>query len=166
MLGLKQCVLTPGVVVALVCGVLAAHAPDAPDAVASAAAGTLQSLFGQEIKRARATRDTADDAAVAAKLLESARKLGDDPVLQSLMVQTACELAWVDADGAATLDGAVELLADMATAQRVALERDLLTALERDYRKAPAGRRKVIAPFYARRLASAGDDKVAAGEHD
>jgi hypothetical protein len=168
MRSLKQRVLVLGVVVALgVPGALAAPGRDAAAPGASAAAArAFQSLFGQEVKRARATRDTADDVALAAKLLDAARSLGDDPALQSLVVQTACELAWVDADGAATLDGAAELLTGMAPAQRVGLERDLLTALERDYRKSPAGRRKLMAPFYVRRLVAAADLKVAAGEFD
>jgi len=53
----------------------------------------FDSLYGAGVKRVRATKDTADDAALAAKILEAARTVEAQPEFLAILCTNACELA-------------------------------------------------------------------------
>jgi hypothetical protein len=62
--------------------VFAAPALAAPEDEAIQA---FDSLYGEEVKRVLATPDTADDAALAGKLLEAARSVAAQPALLAVL---------------------------------------------------------------------------------
>ncbi|MCX5655190.1 MAG: hypothetical protein NTY65_11135 [Planctomycetota bacterium] len=140
--------------------VFAAPALAAPEDEALQA---FNSLYGEEVKRVLATPDTADDAALAGKLLEAARSVAAQPALLAVLCEKAAELGKPTPAGRTTAVQAMELLAEKIPDRKVAcLER--ITALRQmDYdagrpeAKAQAGEALLSA------LLALADAKIAAG---
>jgi hypothetical protein len=71
----------------------------------------FNSLYGDEVKRVLSTPDTADDAALAGKLLETAKTVAGQPALMAILCEKAAELGKSSPAGRATAAQAMELLA-------------------------------------------------------
>jgi hypothetical protein len=122
----------------------AAETEKAPDDAAKAAE-VFQSLYGEDLKRVAATRDAADDVALAARLLEAAQAAETQPALLALLCEKAADLGLADPRGFDTALAAAGLLAakvpemaDAAMDKAVAVRRRQYD-LSRGADRAPAG---------------------------
>jgi hypothetical protein len=122
----------------------AAETEKAPDDAAKAAE-VFQSLYGEDLKRIAATRDAADDVALAARLLEAAKAAETQPALLALLCEKAADLGLADPRGFDTALAAAGLLAakvpEMADAamDKVVAVRRRQYDLSRGADRAPAG---------------------------
>ena len=80
----------------------------------------FNSLYGEEVKRALATPDAADDAALADKLLEAAKSVSGQPALMAVLCEKAAELGKSNPAGRATAIQSLELLAEKVPDRKAA----------------------------------------------
>lgn len=78
----------------------------------------VNSLFGEKLKQVAATRDTADDLALAEQLLNLARNSREKPALLAVLGQHAYELSSKDPQGYGLAVEALKLLAENAPEKR------------------------------------------------
>ena len=78
---------------------------------AEKAAEAFESLYGEDVKQVRATRDAADDLALAKQILKDADLAGGQPEFLALVCEKACDLAGAAAEGIETAVEAMDLLA-------------------------------------------------------
>ncbi|MCX7011771.1 MAG: hypothetical protein NTW86_04265 [Candidatus Sumerlaeota bacterium] len=93
----------------------------------------FDSLYGADVKRVRATKDTADDAALAAQLLEAARTVEAQPEFLAILCTNACELAAADPKGYETAQAACDLAMEKAPAAAGACQDAIVTIRRRQY---------------------------------
>lgn len=79
----------------------------------------FDSLYGEDLRSARATRDKADDLALARRLVTDAAKAADQPELLTLMCRTAYELTGQLRKGRPTAVRAMELTAEHVPQKRI-----------------------------------------------
>ena len=113
---------------------------------AEKAAETFDALFGADLKRVRETPDARDDAELAARLLDAARKAADQPAFLTVLCEKACDLSVGSPAGLATAAQAMELLAANVPDKAAASRERLLEIRQKQFD------------------AARGDDKKAAGE--
>jgi hypothetical protein len=146
---------------ALIGVVLAAPALAAP---ADEAAEAFKSLYGEEVRRVLATRDTSDDTLLAAKLLKAAKTVFQQPELMALLCEKAVELGRTTPTGRATAVQAMELLAAEVPERKSACLEKIVSLRQIDYdtsrpeAKAPPGEALVAA------LLALADAKTEAGD--
>jgi len=127
---------------------------------------TFNSLYGQEIKRAEASRDPADDVALAAKLLEAARAADTLPDLFFLLCQKAVELGAADPKGYDTVLAAACLLADRMP-EKTALAQELVLPIhQKQFESARGEDRTSAAQTYIETLLAVAIEKGHAGDLD
>lgn len=114
----------------LIGAVFAAPALAAP---ADEAAEAFNSLYGEEVKRVLATRDTSDDTLLAAKLFEAAKTVSQQPELMALLCEKAVELGRTTPTGRATAVQAMELLAAKVPEQKAACLEKIVSLRQVDY---------------------------------
>jgi len=90
------------------------------DAPADEATEAFDSLYGNDMKAVAATPDTADDLALAAKLLEAAGATTTHPALAVVLCDNAYNLATKDPKGATTAVQAMDLAARKAPEKQLA----------------------------------------------
>jgi len=112
---------------------IAAEADAATKEEAEKAAQAVQSLYGEELKRAAATRDVGDDLVLAAKLLGAARAADAQPALLAVLCEKAFDLAAEDPKGCETALAAAELLAGKVPERAEALRERVLSVRQRQY---------------------------------
>ncbi|MCX5675742.1 MAG: hypothetical protein NTX87_12110 [Planctomycetota bacterium] len=115
---------------ALIGLVFAAPALAAP---ADEAVEAFNSLYGEEVKRVLATRDTSDDTLLAAKLFEAAKTVSQQPELMSLLCEKTVELGRTTPTGRATAVQAMELLAAKAPERKAACLEKIVSIRQIDY---------------------------------
>jgi hypothetical protein len=76
---------------------------------ASEAAAAFESLYGADVRRAKATPSAKDDIELAARILATARKAANQPEFLSILCENVCDLGLVHADGYATAIEAMQL---------------------------------------------------------
>ncbi len=76
---------------------------------ASEAAAAFESLYGADVRRAKATPSAKDDIDLAARILATAGKAANQPEFLSILCENACDLGLVHADGYATAIEAMQL---------------------------------------------------------
>ena len=124
----------------------------------------FNSLYGDEVKRALATPDTADDLALAGKLLEAAKTVTGQPALLAVLCEKAAELGKATAGGRATAIQAMELVIEKAPDRKAACLDKIAALRQIDYdasrpeSKAQAGEALIAA------LLALADVKTEAGE--
>ena len=128
------------------CALLTALPAALSAAEADGAAEVFESLYGSDVKRAKATRDAKDDVELAGRLLEAARKTTGQPAFLAVLCEKACDLASGHPDGYATAIGAMELLAGEVPDRAAACAETLVEIREKQF------------------SASRGDERVEAGE--
>jgi hypothetical protein len=94
----------------------------------------FDSVFGAEARKVAASADAKDDAAFAAKLLESAAALKDTPKFQVVLYEKAYEFGLKDATGYATAVNAMRLLAELAPDRKAECQEKLLAAYQHQYK--------------------------------
>jgi len=122
---MRRLAITACWLVAFAAGARYAPAADAQDA--------FNELYGAEYKRVLYTRDTADDVALADKLLKAAEKSRDQPALLAVLCEKVWELAARDASALPTLTKAARLLEDTAPKEMDARRAKLLGHVQRLY---------------------------------
>ena len=110
------------------------------------AAETFNVLFGADLARVRKTGDTRDDAALAARLLETAKKAADQPAFLALVCETAANLGLAHPDGYAAAAEAMELVARSVPEKAAACRERLIEIRQKQFD------------------AARGDERQAAGE--
>ena len=147
-----------GIVAAVLFAASWARADEAQDA--------FDSLYGDEVKRITATLTGADDAALAARLLDAARTPGNPPVLVAVICEKAYELAMRDSSGYPTAVAAMELLAEKVPARKAECASKLLAAQMKLFSAAKGDEKTRFGEKLLDSLAGAADAQVAAGDLD
>ena len=117
--------------------VLAAARP----CLADDANSSYNSLFGAEDRKVRASASTLDDAQFAAKLLDSAKAVGDSRAMQLLLLDKAAQFGVSNPKGYAVAAEALAMLASLAPDRKQETDDRLLKLRELQYRDAPPAER-------------------------
>jgi len=96
---------------------------------------TFNAQFGSEIAKVAATKDTADDLALAAALVEAARAKDIQPALVALLCEKAFSLDAPDPKGGATAVAAMTLLAEKVPEKSAAAQDKVLDIYQAEYAK-------------------------------
>jgi tetratricopeptide (TPR) repeat protein len=147
-------------------GAVAAVLFAASSASADEALDAFNSLYGDEVKRVSATTGGADDAALAAKLLEAARTPGNPPVLVAVLCENAYELAMRDSGGYATALAAMELLVEKSPAKKAACAPKIMAAQVKMFSVAKGDEKASLGEKLLESFAAAADAQVEAGDID
>jgi hypothetical protein len=145
---------------------MAAEADAAVKEEAEKAAQVFQSLYGEELKRAAATRDDADDLALASKLLVAARAADAQPALLTILCEKAFDLAGGDPKGYETAIAAAELLAARAPERAEALQERVLSIRQRQYDASRGDGRSAAGEALIKSLTDAAAARTGAGAFD
>ena len=110
-------------------------------AIADEAEDAFNSLYGDEYKKVIATRDLADDVALASGLCAAAKAPGTHPALAALLCEKSYELGAKAPAGRETAVQAMELLAERAPDRKAACLGRIVAIRQRQYDEAkPADR--------------------------
>ena len=110
----------------VLCILVLVVSPGVRAAEADKAREAFESLYGSDVKRAKASREAADDLNLAKRLLAAAKEATGQPEFLSVLCERAADLAADHAEGVATAVEAMEFLASSvpekagACAERVA----------------------------------------------
>jgi hypothetical protein len=126
----------------------------------------FDSLFGDAYKKAMASKETADDVALAAKMLEAANGADNQPGLQALLCEKAAELGAADVKGYETATTAAELLIEKVPDKEVAARELLLRILQKRYDAAKGSDRIDLAQAMLDHLLAVAVAKIKAGDTD
>ncbi len=96
----------------------------------------FQSLFGEDLRRVRATRAVEDDLALAERMLASADNAFDAPALRAVLLRNAYATAARCPGGCATAVRAMKALIASHPKLRCECERSIVSAYRRSYRGA------------------------------
>jgi hypothetical protein len=124
----------------------------------------FDSIYGADVKRVRATKDTADDAALAAKILESARAVEAQPEFLAILCTNACELAAADPKGAEAAQVACDLAIEKAPAAAGACQDAIVTMRRRQYDAARGDAKAQACDVFIEALAAAADTRLRGGD--
>ena len=124
------------------------------------AAGDYETLFGAEAKKVAASGAKADDAAFAAKLLQSAGKMPDSPRLQILLYEKACEFGSAGSAGCDTALEALALLEKAIPARKAEWRRRKFEIVKFRFDKSVGAARKAAGKPYMEMLESLADTHV------
>ncbi len=122
--------------------------PAAVQAAAESPRAIFASLYGDEIKRVSATRDTKDDVALAKNLLKAVETAKD----QAELVEVFCDNAYLLASRDSTADGYDTAISAMQTLAKYVPDKAMETS------------EKIYATLRSRFMRSTGDEKATAGE--
>ena len=132
---------------------------------AKSAREVFDSLFAEEIKRAKVSRDPADDVDLAKQMLALVKRPGTPPDLVVLAANAAADLAAKVPEGLPIAIEAMELLADKVPAQRDAAVDQLVTLCQALYARSRGPEREAAGRRLVETLVSAGDDRYDASDY-
>jgi len=155
---MRQSILT--LLALVLCGVTAAPtwADEAQDA--------FESLYGMELRQAQATPNTMDDAALAAKLVESAQAAGQSPRLQRVMCQNAYALGHMNAEGMDAAAQAAQMLIQIDSARRAEHQESLISVRQRQYLRARGDERTARGEDLLQTMISMADERAKVRNYD
>ncbi len=145
---------------AAVCALLVAGAPAGGDV----ATETFNSLYAKDIQKVKATRDKADDVALAKELLKAAKASEGQPALLALLCENACELSRADPAGYEFAAAAMALLAEKVPKTKARCMREIVAIRQRQFRRAQGLDRFGAAGELIDACVTAGDERVACDE--
>ena len=131
---------------------------------AELAAATFESLFGEAIRRAKATLGTRDDLELASGLLSAAKNAKDQLEMLSLTAWAAADLAGKIPEGYAIAIEALQLIADKMSDERSAALEELVNLCQLAYSRSRGADRDKAAERLMEATASFGDDRAEAGD--
>ena len=108
----------------------------APSAFADDPLTMFTNHFGDDVKRVRATKDTADDAELAKKIIEETPGITADPKIQTLFFNKAYDLGIAGPEGFDACDHALAKLTEVAPDQKASIDERWLMVSERRLRQA------------------------------
>ena len=132
-------------------------------AVLGDAASDYEMLFGAESKKVTASKDTADDAAFARKLLGAVGSLGDSPALQVVLYRKAYEFGIRNPAGHVAALKAIDLVLRAAPDEADDWEAKKLKLLEIRFRTSTGVARKSTAKPYLDTLLAAARSMTSRG---
>ena len=135
------------------------------DAEVRQAAEALENLYGQDVERVRATRETDDDVALAKRLLTAAREATGTPALMTVLCEKACDLAAAHPDGYATAVDAAEFLASRIPEKAVAGAGRVTEIRRKQYAAAEGDTKTAAGEVYIEALLAQMDAHLVAGEY-
>ncbi|MCX5684517.1 MAG: hypothetical protein NT049_12635 [Planctomycetota bacterium] len=147
-------------------GVVAAVLMAAASARADQATDAFNSLYGDEVKRVLATPTGADDAALAARLLEAARTPGNPSSLVAVLCQNAYDLAMKDSSGLATAVAAMELLAEKVPEKKAECAPKILAVQVKMFAAAKGDEKAALGEKLLGSLTAASESQAEAGDLD
>lgn len=125
---------------------------------------TFSRLYGEELKAAEKSKEAA--VALAAKMLEGAKKAEANPPLLALLCEKACELGSKDPKGYETALAAVDLLSSNVPERAAACQEHVLAIRQRQYEKARGDDRVKAGEALVDCLVSTASDKARDGSFD
>ena len=128
------------------------------------AARDFESLFGEQVKKVRATPGTDDDLATARTIMEMAGELKDETDLMVIMYKTACDLASNAPEGRKIVFAATEKLNAIAPKDAHKWQEYRVNFYRTLYTRARGKDRRTAGEAYIEALVDAGDRLTAAGE--
>lgn len=131
-------------------------ADDAPQA--------FESLFGDRVKKAQATRDRTDDLALAKQIVDIAKTTTEQHALLAAMTEQAYALAMPHPDGYGTAAEAMALLAKHVPAKATEARKKRIDALTRRSRVGSADDRATAGLELVDVLTKQGDELAASGD--
>jgi hypothetical protein len=127
----------------------------------------FESLFGEALRKAQATRgDNADDLVLAAKMLDAARTSEQQPAFQILLCEKAAELSGNDPKGFETAQAAARLLIEKSPEKEPAARELLIKIEQRRYDIVKGSERLDAAQDLIENLMTLALAKARAGETD
>ena len=123
-----------------------------------------EALFGQEARKAVATRSTKDDAELAAKVLTATKMATDAPKSQIYFYQKAYELGIKDPSGHGVAIEALNLLEKAVPEKHLQWQSKRLNLLEAAYQRARGAARRTAAKAYLDMLLRVAEAAAAAGK--
>jgi hypothetical protein len=160
----RQGMLRIAVLILLSLGMFSLPASAADSESQQKAQDAFDSIYGADVKRVRATKDTADDAALAAKILESARAVEAQPEFLAILCTNACELAAADPKGAEAAQAACDLAIEKALAAAGACQDAIVTMRRRQYDAARGDAKAQACDVFIEALAAAADTRLRGGD--
>ncbi len=131
---------------------------------AEEATDTFNRLYGEELKAAEKSKDAS--VALAAKMLEGAKKAEANPPLLALLCEKTCELGAKDPKGYNTVLAAADLLSSNIPEKAAACQEIVLTIRQEQYAKARGEDRIKTAEAFLDVLLSTACDKAQDGNFD
>ncbi len=129
-------------------------------ALADQATDAFDSLYGKDMKAVAATRDTADDLALAGKLLDAAGDTETHPALAVVLCDNAYDLAAKDPKGTATAVRAMELAGRKTPEKKPAFLARAVAVCRRRYDTASSVNRTSAGNLLVGMLLKLGDAQV------
>ena len=142
-----------------------AAASEAEDKVQKARSA-FDMLYGEDLKRVAATRDPADDVALAARLLDAAKAAEAQPELMAVLCAKACDLGSVDPKGYDTALEAADLVSDKAPDLAAPCQDKIMDIRQRQYDVARGDEKVKAAEVLVDALLSSAAATSAAGDVD
>ena len=133
-------------------------------AAAGDAQQTFDMLFGTDLKKALATRDTKDDAALAATLMDAVGSAGQRSDLKVLLLHKAAELGAKDEAGFDTTAEAVKKLLELAPDRADEWQALLLPVYQDRFQSTRGEKRRAAAAAFIAQLVETSDAKLKAGK--
>ncbi len=132
---------------------------------ADEAEDAFNSLFGAEYQKVTASPLTVDDAELAGRIVEAARRSGDSPALAALLCEKAYELGAKHARGYAAAVDAMELLAAQAPDKRLTCLDKIAALRQREFAAARKPQERTAAgSAYIDALLAAAEAQVQRGD--
>ncbi len=138
----------------------------APAADADKAQEVFDSLFGADLKKVLAARDTAGEAALAAKMLEAARSADGQPAFQTLLCLKAAELGILDPKGYDTAQAAADFLAEKVPEKAAAAREIVMSIHQKRFESARSDDRFEAAQVFLSDILVVAAAKAKAGDID
>ncbi|MBI5723979.1 MAG: LamG domain-containing protein [Planctomycetes bacterium] len=136
-----------------------ASGPSPDEAVAA-----YNSLFGEDAKKASASRNPKDWQDFANKLLDAVKLAKDSPVLQGVFCDKAYDFAIKDRSGAELAITAMKTLMDVLPDRKAEARTKILKALEMLYQTAPAAEKSKAGETLLAEYVSLIDDRMSDGK--
>ena len=114
-------------------------------AAADEPANLFDTLFGEQVKAVAATRDAADDTALAMQMLETLDSLNESPDLQRLICDRAYDLALGDPEGIDAAVASMQRLAGLDPEQAIACHDRIVRALTMAHARTRGDERDAVA---------------------
>lgn len=131
---------------------------------AETAEEAFQSTFGAEADKVAKTPSKEDDVGFAAKLLEAAQTVTDQPEFQVLLCEKACEYAMSRPTGFPTAQRSVALWRQLKPRQQQKARKKMLELCERLYRDCRGEDKRVAGSCLIEALLAEGDAQLGAGK--
>jgi len=144
-------------------GAVLAQETDVAGQKAAEAAKVFESLYGAEVKRVRATRDTKDDVELAQRLLAAAKDNTNQPEFLTILCDKAADLSSAYPDGQGAALEALQLLGATVPGQLSACAARIVEIRQKQFDSARGGDRPKAGEALVDALLSLVDAQVAAG---